>query len=243
MRVCLTLRSQDQRKIVLPIDYNYLVQASIYNSISKSLAKFLHDKGFTFNDRKFKLFTFSRLLGTYSLDKNCRKFIFENDVKLLITSPIQKFIRDLANIIIKKGFIVLGESKLKVVEMNFLAQPPLDGEAKIRTLSPITVYSTLLTQNGRKKTYYYSPYEKEFSQLIDSNAKKKYLLLKGRTLKSTLSIEPIKVREVVVMYKGTVIKGWIGTFILKGPKSLIKVVYEAGLGSKNSQGFGMFEVI
>lgn len=242
MRICLTLRNWSSGKVALPTNYNHLIQGAIYNSISEKLAKFLHDKGFDFKGRRFKLFTFSRLLGTYSLNKSSGDFIFEGDIKLLISSPIQKFIRELANTIVKKGFMTLGENKLKVVEMSFPAQPQLDREVKIKTLSPITVYSTLLTPDGGKKTYYYSPYEKEFSRLIDLNAKKKYFLLNGRTLKSNLSIKPIKAKEVIVMYKGTVVKGWIGIFTLKGPKSMIKVVYETGLGSKNSQGFGMFEV-
>jgi len=45
------------------------------------------------------------------------------------------------------------------------------------------------------------------------------------------------------MYKNFLIKGWMGTFRLQGLKKALKLAYDAGLGSKNSQGFGMFEVI
>lgn len=243
MRMCLTLQNEDGNEIILPITYNHLVQGAIYNSISKSLAKFLHEEGFSFGKRKFKLFTFSRLLGNFILNRKHRSFVYKGSVKLLISSPVEKFIRDLANTIIKKGFIILGKNKLRVTEMSFPPMPQFENKVRIRTLSPITVYSTLLTADGRKKTYYYSPYEEEFSQLINSNAKKKHFILTGRKLKSNLHINPIRAREVIVMYKETVIKAWAGTFVLEGPKSLIKAVYEAGLGSKNSQGFGMFEVI
>ena len=67
--------------------------------------------------------------------------------------------------------------------------------------------------------------------------------MSGRNLKSSLSVKPLRVKEVVVVYKGFVVRGCTGTFILRGPKSLMKTVYEAGLGPKNSQGFGMFEVM
>jgi len=243
VRICLTLREWHAEKIVVPTNYNELIQGAIYRNISNDLAKFLHEKGFVLSKRRFKLFTFSRLLGNYVFDRRHGKFVYSGDVKLLISSPVKRFVKELANTILKKGFITLGENRLRVVEMAFPLIPHFDKEVKIRTLSPITVYSTLLTADGKKKTYYYSPWESEFSKLLDQNAKKKYFILKKRKLKSSLSIKPLRVKEVVVIYKGFVIKGWIGTFILSGPKSLIKTVYEAGLGPKNSQGFGMFEVM
>ena len=237
------MRERDAENITIPTNYNELIQGMIYRNISKNLARFLHEKGFTFGKRRFKLFTFSRLLGNYVLDRRRGKFVYKGDVRLLISSPIERFVRELANTILKKGFITLGRNELRVIEMAFPATPHFNREARIRTLSPITVYSTLLTADGKKKTYYYSPWESEFSKLLDQNAKKKHLILSGRNLKSSLSVKPLRVKEVVVVYKGFVVRGCTGTFILRGPKSLMKTVYEAGLGPKNSQGFGMFEVM
>jgi len=45
-----------------------------------------------------------------------------------------------------------------------------------------------------------------------------------------------------VKYKGTVIKGWMGIYRLKGAVSLLKMALDAGLGAKNSQGFGCVEI-
>lgn len=56
-------------KITLPIHYNYLVQAMIYKSISERLADFLHTRGFVYEKRQFKLFTFSKLFGEYRIKK------------------------------------------------------------------------------------------------------------------------------------------------------------------------------
>jgi CRISPR-associated endoribonuclease Cas6 len=55
----------------------------------------------------------------------------------------------------------------------------LGSEAEFYTLSPITVYSTLYTAEGKKKTYYFSPYEQEFSQLVSINLARKYRAYKG----------------------------------------------------------------
>jgi CRISPR-associated endoribonuclease Cas6 len=241
MRMGITMEHIYGGRVDLPISYNYLVQASLYNRISPELSNFLHDQGFRVGKRVFKLFTFSRLMGKYTFNRG--RILYDGEITLYVSSPIQRFIRELANEILRLGQITIGENQLKVTGISFPVEPDIKNEVKIRMLSPLTIYSTLLTPDKRKKTYYYSPMEKEFSELIDANAKKKLILLKRRNLKSRLMITPIKVREVLVMYKNTVIKGWLGLFCLKGPKTLIKIVYDAGLGSKNSEGFGMFEVI
>lgn len=243
MRMRLTLRGTEQGKAILPTDYNYLVQAAIYRSISRDLAKFLHDKGFLYGKRRFKMFTFSRLEGRCIFDKTNKQFIYAGSLILYISSPIEKFIEDLANTIVKRGSIVIGKNILKVTDLAFPAKPSINKEVRIRMLSPITVYSTLMTLDGKKKTYYFSPYEKEFTVLASSNIKKKYFLLSGKSIKSDVAIKPLRVKEVITTYKGTVVKGWMGHFLLNGPKKLIMTAYETGLGAKNSQGFGMFEVI
>ena len=190
------------------------------------------------------MFTFSRLEGRCVLNRGKKQFVFESDITLYISSPIEKFVQDLATTIVKKGFIVLGQNMLKVADLAFPAKPALkDCELRIRMLSPLTVYSTLMTLDGKKKTYYFSPYEKEFPVLVNSNIKKKHFLISGKNIKSDLKVKPLRVREAIILYKGTVVGGWMGYFLLSGPKSLIMTAYETGLGAKNSQGFGMFEVV
>ena len=47
-------------KLVLPIHYNNIVQGFIYNNIEDEIFKtFLHEEGFQYGKRSFKLFTFS----------------------------------------------------------------------------------------------------------------------------------------------------------------------------------------
>ncbi|MEG6522408.1 CRISPR-associated endoribonuclease Cas6 [Desulfotomaculum sp. 1211_IL3151] len=42
---------------------------------------------------------------------------------------------------------------------------------------------------------------------------------------------------------GFIIKGWLGDFVICGDWQMLKIAFEAGLGGKNSQGFGMFKTI
>lgn len=237
----LRLCNVDRYSASFPQHYNHMVQAAIYKNISPAFSRFLHERGFIYGKRTFKMFTFSRLLGRHKKENGF--LIFEGDITLYISSPIDRFVKEFANFIVKRGFFKIGANVLNIVEVKFPEEPKIGKEVKIKTLSPITIYSTLLAQDGRRKTYYYSPYEDEFSKLISENLKKKFYILAKRNIRSNLDITPSNVRECLVMFKDTVIRGWHGSFIIRGPASLIKTAYETGLGAKNSEGFGMFEVI
>ena len=43
-------------------------------------------------------------------------------------------------------------------------------------------------------------------------------------------------------FKTTFITAWHGRFVLEAPPRVLELLYDTGLGSKNSQGFGMFEI-
>jgi CRISPR-associated endoribonuclease Cas6 len=132
--------------------------------------------------------------------------------------------------------------------------PEFKEEMTINMLSPITCYSTLKKADGKSKVYYYNPFEEEFSLLLKNNLKKKYQLIFGKTPKNfEFEITPYKVSkkdEKIVLYKKitkrqrkpTTIRAWMGVYFLKGDPQILKLSYDAGLGSKNSQGFGCWEV-
>jgi len=120
-------------------------------------------------------------------------------------------------------------------------------EIKIKMLSPVTAYNTVKKDTG-SRTVYFSPWDEWFSELIRMNLEKKYELIYGeKPAGADIKVLPIGPRDErkckVMQYKGTVVKGWMGIYKLKGDKRLMKVAYETGLGAKNSQGFGCFEVL
>ena len=53
----------------VPVQYNYPVQSAIYQALTKDVGGFFHDTGFDYKGRSFKMFTFSRLLGKSTLDR------------------------------------------------------------------------------------------------------------------------------------------------------------------------------
>lgn len=241
----LTFNFFSEKNLTLPLSHNEIIQGFIYKHLDKVLSKFLHTYGFKHENRRFKLFTFSRVLGKVRI----RDDIFEivPPFKLVVSSPYDKILQSLAENLVRPSEAQIGCNKVYIESINVHFAPQISEEVKIRMLSPVTVYSTLEKSDGRKKTYYYNPSEREFSQLIKENILKKYsAIYKRKPSTDKLAIEPIKVSkrdEKIVKYKGFIVKGWMGIYKINGNPELIKLAYDAGIGSKNSQGFGCFEIV
>ncbi len=238
----ITLEFGSEKRLSLPIQYNYTVQGFLYGNITPELGEFLHDHGFMFEKRSFKMFSFSRLQGRYELRGD--RIAFYPPVTLTISSPFDRFIQELANTMLQKGDLELAGCNVYVANIKVLPEVQIGNEIRINMLSPVVVYSTLLTEEGKKKTYYYSPFEKEFTDSLDNNLRKKYVAFFGKEARARkLVLETVgRPKEKIIKYRGTIIKGWMGRFVLNGNKKLLKLGYDCGIGAKNSQGFGMIEV-
>ncbi|KFD40694.1 CRISPR-associated protein Cas6 [Peptococcaceae bacterium SCADC1_2_3] len=229
----------------LPMHYNRLIQAAIYTNLGSDLAEFLHGRGFTAGRRSFKLFTFSRMMGEYRLDKAKNEIIFFKELKLVVSSPLLQFCTSLLNHLLTSGVIYLGEEIAEITGINVETPKVVTEEAEIRMLSPVVVYSTFLKPEGGKYTCYFQPGEGEFTRLIESNLRKKYEAFYQRTPPAG----EVKIRAIgrpkfnLVMYKDTPIKGYTCRLKLTGPPDLLQMGVDAGLGSKGSQGFGCVEMV
>jgi len=245
VRAKLTFESTNGKEIVIPVQHNHVIQSLIYNTFSPIFAKKLHDEGFAYKGRRFKLFTFSRILEKGIKDN--KNLIFKNSVSFYFSTPLEEILIDIATeAVAKQKFNILNQevylSKIEIVKNPQFSSPVL-----IKMLSPLTIYSTLKTDDGRKKIYYYKPNDKDFSKLIEQNAIKKYNLIHGESSEQlSLSITPfrfsVKENLVVAIFRNTPIEAYTGIFKLEGSEKLIKTVYDTGIGGKNSEGFGMWEI-
>lgn len=242
----LLLEFNSDKDFIVSNDYNYQVQGFLYKAISPKLARVLHDKGFQTGKRNFKLFTFSRFLGDYKIDKAAGGIRFSSPFRLVVNSVLSEFIEELAEELLRREAIVIAGQRISLVSAEVAGSDIEEDKIRIRMLSPATIYSTLSHPDGRKRTYYYSPFENEFSHLVSENVRKKFKAYYNKTPRGHIGLVPLKVspgNQKIVLYKGTVIKGWTGIYELSGDRELMKMAYDAGLGGKNSQGFGCFEVI
>jgi len=239
----LRIRLISERELVLPKSYNHLLQSFFYRNMDRMLSRFLHDIGFVYGKRRFKLFTFSKIIGKL-ITKNRKRglVIFEPEITLYFASPLMDIVSSAVKTFIRKDDLFLGKNKLYLESVEALT-PQVDEEITVRCLSPITVYRTPLNGEARRFIYL-NPWEEDFYELIRKNLIKKYELIHGKNFNGALEIEPVKISEKYkkkVVYKGTLIEAWEGYYKLKGNRDILRIALEAGLGSKNSMGFGMVE--
>ncbi|HBI02874.1 MAG TPA: CRISPR-associated endoribonuclease Cas6 [Paenibacillaceae bacterium] len=244
MQIKLTLTST-QSYIQLPIHYNGLIQAGIYHTLDPSFAEFLHDHAYQIDNRRFPLFSFSRLYGKYEINKEVGHIRFFGPVTLKITSPVKEFIDGMGKLFLQNGFRI-GNQILNVDGME-MKVPEVKGESTVvKTLSPIVTYSTLYHADWKKYTLYHHPKDKDFSQIVMNNLLRKARILFGEEVEfGNFQIQPIGdyFKQSIVVFKNTVIKGYSGKFKLIGDTRLLKTALDAALGSKNALGFGMVDNI
>ncbi len=237
-----------ESKLEVPLAYNSLLQGFIYRHLDAALATWLHNEGTQLGKRRFRFFTFSRLLGKYHIEGD--RIEFNGPVKFHIGSVHEKLLQSLVEHLLKNSQVRLGKSSCEIRRIEVEPLPDLSGPVKVRALSPITTYSTLTTADGRKKTYYYSPFEPDWEVQLLANLRRKAMALGwGKTRLASLEeahIRPVRVdkRNLRIMrYRDTVIKGWTGIYEIDLPEPFFLLAYDAGLGAKNPQGFGMVEVM
>lgn len=237
------IRFSSENNIVMPFSYNNIIQAVLYKFINEeSFSAFMHNEGYVHNNRSYKLFSFSNIIGKpIQIDKVKKEFMFDKEISLYVSSVDNEFFQYVFNAIIGAGSNVrLGNNKVIISNIE-LIQQEISEQSIVRALSPITVYSTLTTYDNKKKTYYYNPFESDFGRIIQKNLMNKYESLYGKQATNCdFTIrhkgEP---KEKIVKYKNFIIKGYDGIFEISGSKELMEIAFCAGLGSKNSQGFGL----
>jgi CRISPR-associated endoribonuclease Cas6 len=247
MRLTIRFRPKDGT-LILPINYEEVLQGFLYRSIQDfDLADFLHNVGYTKEKRRFKLFTFSRLYGTYRIHRHEKKIEFFDQVTWHVSSVVESLIVDLGrNYVLKEHFNLNGQP-IHIEETIVKALDITEKHAyRIRMLSPLTVYSTYENRYGDKRTHFFSPFDLVFSDMIEKNFCNKFQAYFQAQPTERVKIKPIKVTEkdkVITAFKDFRINAWNGTYEIQAPLAYLKFMYDVGVGSKNSQGFGMFEII
>jgi CRISPR-associated endoribonuclease Cas6 len=248
MKIELSLETYRNEHFVVPKVNLHLFQGFIYNLFSEKRSAFLHDHGYEFEGRRFKLFVFS-----WPRAKKIRieedRIVFQNPVSIVLASPVSEILQDLVNGALLNQTLRIGNNEIQCTRIHVLPEPDLTENIKVKALSPITSYSTMYRKDGSPYTVYHSPAETEFKNQIHENLVKKYRLVNRNVSipEGKISIEPIGTpRQQIALFKKEdprPIKGWWGIFRIKGPVELIRVGLDAGFGAKNSGGWGCVEML
>lgn len=230
----LTLRAE--QPIRLPLAYNHLVQGMLYDNWREKFP-YLHKRGWSDGTHAFRLFTFGPLTGRYRVES--KNIVFDETVRLEVRSPSDELIDALADSLSARNTVRIGHAKFPIVSLSCADRLLFFPEARIRMLSPVTVHDTL--PDGR--TVYYAPTEEIFYERLAGNLAAK-LSAAGSCAAPLLGCEPYGCcpRKRVTTFKGNYVTAYEGDFLLNAEPEAMALLYYAGLGDRNSAGFGMFAI-
>lgn len=260
MRLLISFRPE-RSMFMLPTNYNYEVSSLIYYIMSQAGPKFtqwLHRRGFSLDGTKrFKFFNFSRL---YFTEKEIQGDVIkaQGNFRLLFSSPIDESIitNFVSGMMENSEFYYLGNkdvgTKIKISSVKILPYPKFERTMKYIMLSP-TVVSV---QNKDKRIVYLYPDNQKTIDSLTNNIVDKYeiIYMKKNPYEINLKFDEEylnkkKVEEVMKLVTIKVnkenqakLKGFMLPIIIEADPVIQKLIYETGIGEKNSLGFGMLEI-
>jgi CRISPR-associated endoribonuclease Cas6 len=113
-------------------------------------------------------------------------------------------------------------------------------------LSPLTLSTTYYEQE-KKRTRFIAPVDEDFNDALNKNLADKFEAAFQKKPESLVMLTPVdfsKNHKYVTKFNNHIyINAWNGDYRLSGDPEILTFLYNSGLGSRNSEGFGMFELI
>lgn len=141
----------------------------------------------------------------------------------------------------KNKIFSIGNNSWSLTNISMLPEKNITSES-----IDIKFQSPLVARNRQdKKDYYYSYTNPEkFLETLKINIREELKITDiPAEIVETFEITPIEPKKVVIKFYEKQIETSTGKFNIKGDKRLLEYLYKAGLGSKRSAGFGMFQII
>lgn len=232
---------EPKKDILIPLHYNHIIQKEIYSLLDEKYSIFLHDEGFRYNDKNFKLFTFSRMvIENKEILKNSIR-IKPGYIYLTISSIDERFIFDLIDGLLKKKCFDLKEGKLCLKDIY------AKKDYRYKKISGLTISPVVVTKPSQTKNMaFHSPQDTDFIISIKNNLLYKYKAFYKDDYCGKLDVKILdenKIKKVVSFYKRWPYDAYLGGFIIEGDDEIVDIAYSCGIGSKNAQGFGCIECI
>jgi CRISPR-associated endoribonuclease Cas6 len=255
MRFKLTLNRIGKQRM-LPVDYQYYIGSWIYKVIGQAdsdFAQFLHEQGYTLGSKQFKLFNYSPLsLGKPVLWKERSLFEVISDqiilqISFVVPEAAEHFIVGLFN----NQELFIGDKfnglDLRVAQIERLSEIGIFPIMHYRALSPVVIS---VQNEGDRYAQYLSPEDKEYATLIKNNLLNKWkslpdLKLLHDEMHFRFSLKSIGKSRLITLKPGAPqqsrVRGYLFDFSLEAPAELHRFLLSAGIGEKNSTGFGWCE--
>jgi len=235
----------------IPLNYQYECSAVIYKILSQSdeaYARWLHDNGFRTDGKQFKLFTFSRLdMAKWKRQGDSLQLLSDTvewEISFLPERSTQEFIQGL----FKEQTFELGNRdakvRFRVQNIELMPSPDFGETMQFECSSPMCL--TFKRDDGGYD--YISPTHPMAAEIIKQNLLNKYKAFTAHDFYPSDFDFRLKVlntpKSALIIIKANTpqeskMRGFICNFELTAPAGLMKIMYECGIGGKNSLGFGM----
>ncbi len=262
MRLLLTLNHRPHLR--LSFHYPYHISSWIYHILSQAdstFAQWLHEKGFPYGLRSYKLFTFSPLQpSAFRIDRKANQFIATQPPTTLVLSFwLDKALEHFVMGLFQAQHLHIGDSTyqahMEVSSIEMLRTPQFQTTMRYRTRSPIC-----LTRHEPENKYaqFLSPDHPLFGQYLIHNLLRKQRAIAGvpagmgkdhwpeqpDNLKFRLLTPASRLRSRLLRIKNVNLRGFLFDFELTAPVALHQLGYFAGFGEKNSAiGMGLVDVM
>lgn len=224
----------------IPIDY----RRSIISFIKLSLSEYSENefkKYYNQKDNIIKHYAFSVFFKQPQI--NGKEIIIENK-KFEMNITVENYE---TAITLYNSFNHQKNKKFSINQNSWILQNiVLIPEKEIEENKIIITFQSPLCVRQRKenKDYYYSFKNEKFEETLKMNIKEQLKITNiPSELVGALKITPIKAKKVIIKFYEKQIECSTGTFELEGNIELLNYLYKAGMGSKHSAGFGMFQII
>jgi CRISPR-associated endoribonuclease Cas6 len=248
---------------VLPINYKYELSAWIYKTLytaNKEFADWLHKEGYPYNNKRFKLFTFSDLRLYNFKARGDRLHLSASTTHLTVSFCINKAVQHFLQGIFANQHLGIGDKisqiDFEVRSVQSLPLPDFNNEMKFRALSPICV-STGETENGKFRQKFLPPDHPQYAEILFANLERKMAagmasggiekIGFGNTTTKNFELLSEPKRKKITIKAHTAQKSDVVAyqfdFAIKAPAQLLEIGYKAGFGEKNSLGFGCVDLL
>lgn len=254
MRLLVHLEILSKNK-TLPINYQYPITAWIYKTLHQSDPEFsdwLHQQGYHFEKKKFKLFTFSTLQFEGVQVQGDRITAHGKTCTLKLSFLIPDALGHFVQGCFASQQFSLGDSLSRVdfavCGIELQPEPDFKETMEFVAITPIVI-SKPEARNGKLIAQFMKPGDTDYQHFFFNNLMQKYQAA-GQTELQNINLQfetksEAKSRLITIKAntaQATKVKGYLFRFRINAPVALLKTAYLAGFGESNSLGFGMVEV-
>ena len=235
-------------------DYRALILSFIKNSLKKNFKESY--KEIYESKPIMKFFTFSVYLPKPKIEKDKIELgenYFNAVFSIYDNKRFIEFYNSFNSMIIKnenkENSYPLKNNKMELKNITMVNEKNImSNRVRIKFLSPLVLRNHKeITINKKRKgeDIYFDFNDSDFNEQINYSVSRLIKDLKLNGVNSNIKLKPYNnlARKTVVSFKNILINSSIGEYILEGDSELLNILYKTGIGSRRSEGFGMFEVI